>query len=329
MAEIPFESLQGAHETTRGTAIAAPTHLIHWPGTITPEQTVQAITESRGTLFGNYRNKVTRRGGSWQASGDADVNLLPWLLNMVVAPVTSPSTPGGATNARLWTFTRSGTADNIKASTIWFGDPNIQNWSADYAMVDSFTFSATAADEGVAQGSISGRCGFPAKVSAPTQPAAIAGDTLAGQAMQLWIDTATIGSTAVTGRFISAEITIPTGVTYKHLASGPTTSLDYAATGRDKTRATAKIVLELPDMTQYDLWAAATSVKMRIRFNGALIESTFYNYFEFDIYGPLQGLAWGSNQASNRTIELMVMSDYDATAGADYIVKVQNARASL
>lgn len=329
--EVAFERLHLALETTRGVAIATPTHLLNLSGKLTPKQTLHRPKESRGTLVQNYRTKPTRRWGEWEAEGAADPNILPLLFNMAVKPVTSPTTPG--TLSKLWAFVRTINADDIKTATVWAGDPNIQSWQADFGTIDEIVIKNDASSEEVASVSVKGKTNFPAKVTAPTSPAAIAGDTLPGQQMQVWIDTASaIGTTPVIGRVISAEHTIPVGIEYKYLAAGPAGGLEYSGLGRMPTAAKTKIVMELPDMTQYDLWAAATTIKMRVRHNGEFIENVtavdYYNYFEMDVYGPLDALAWGEKGA-NRVIELTVESQYDATLAADFRVAVQNARATL
>lgn len=329
--EIAFERLHLALETTRGTAIASPTHLLNLAGKLTPKQTLHRPKESRGTLVKNYRTKPVRRWGEWEAEGAADPNLLPLLLNMAVKPVTSPTTPG--TLSKLWAFVRTVNADDTKTATIWAGDPNVQSWEADYGTVDELVIKNDASSEEVATVSLKGKANFPAKTSAPTSPASIAGDLFPGQQMQVWIDTSSaIGTTAVTGRVISAEHTIPVGYEYKYLAAGPNGGLEYSGLGRVETAAKTKLVLELPDMTQYDLWAACTTLKVRVRHNGSLIETVstvdYYNYFEMDIYGPFDLLEWGEKGA-NRVVELTIESQYDVTLGADYRVAVQNARATL
>ena len=336
MAEIPFETFRVALEAARGTAESAPTHLLNLAGKITPNITRYRPKEARGTRARNYRSVDTRKGAEWEAEGDADSNLTAVLLNMGVAPVTSPSTPSGATLSRLWAFVPNLTADNIKAATAWWGDPAIDQLVSDFCMLDELVFENDASGEEVLTVSAKGMGGFPTKASAPSATASIAGVTFPGQLMQVWIDTSSgIGTTALSGRVISAKHTIRTGTTYKYVAAGPAAALDYGLVGRDVVIGmTTELKLELIDYTQYDLWAAGTTLKCRVRHNGALIESTagpvnWYNYIEFDCYGPAEDLDWDDNEGSNRALNLTINSTYDATLGADFRVAVQNQRTSL
>lgn len=328
-SEIAFEQLLVALETTRGTAITTPTHLLNLKGIITPKKPPYRPKESRGTLVKNYRAKVVKQWAEWQGDGDADPNVLPVLFNMAIKPNTSPTIPGGTT-PRLWTFTRSISADDLKTGTLWSGDPNIQRFRAAFGTIDEIVLKNDAsADDGVLMVTVKGHANFPSKVTVAA-PAAIAGDVLPGQQMDVYLDTSSaIGTTAINNRVISVEHTIPTGIDpYKWLNAGASASFDYVGFGRKEFAAKTKITMEVPDMAQYDNWAAADTVKLRVRHSGAVIETTFHNYVEFDIYGPLDELEWGEN-GGNRTVTFMVESQYDTTLGADFSVKVQNARTAL
>lgn len=329
--EIAFETLLMALEATRGTAEAAPTHLLSLPGVMTPSRSLFRPTERRGTLAKNYRSIVTRKGSEWNLNGTVDTGQLPFLFNMALKAVTSPTTPGGATNARLWTFSRSLTADDIKTATIWWGDPNTQVFQSDFNVIEELTIKNDAGDEALATIDVKGAGGSPTAVSDPTVPTAVNSATglFPGQLMQLWLDTSTIGSTEITGRLLSVEHTFRTGVTYKYRAAGTSSTLDFSEIGREAHSATTKLVFELADLTQYNNWANAQTMKCRVRHNGGLIESTFYHHLEVDIYGKFDMFDWGEYQNSNRTIEMTIESEYDATAAVDFLVKVQNTRATL
>lgn len=292
--EIPFEVMSMALEAVRGTPETAPVRRMNMAGTILPSLTMYRGKDFRGTLAANYRHKITRKGSSWQAEGEADPNTLPYWLNMAVrGDVTTPTTPSGATLTRMWAFSRALTADSLESATVWWGDPNIQYFRSDYCMLDEMVITNDATSEdGVAMITLKGQGGFPVQVANPTLPASIAGDFLAGLNMALWIDTSSaMGTTAVTGRLLGVEHTIPTGRTYKHVAGGPLAALDYGTVGIDKSAPTTKLTLEVPDMAQYDLWAAGDTVKCRVIHYGSLIEQTagptlWYNYLNVDTVGP-------------------------------------------
>lgn len=334
-AELAFERFELVLEATPGTAVTPPTHVINMEGSIVPIIVFADGTEMRGTLAEGYREEIMRKESEWDASGDVDPNTLPVLANIgVKGGVTSPTTPSGATNARLWAFVRTVTADDLKSSTNYWGDPGVLFLQSAYNKFGEMVISADASSEDPVQLSINDGHGlFPAKIgSPPSAPAAIAGPLLLPGLTQLWMDTSSaIGTTEITGRLISAEVTFPNGVTYKHIAQGAAGNLGYASTGRTRTRPSMTLAFELLDATQYDLFAAGTSTKTRVRFNGVAngIETGFPYYVEADIYGKLRDLSWGDLEGSNRTVEFTINGIYDATLGSDFRLAVQNARTTL
>lgn len=326
MAEIAFEALAVALESTRGTAITNPTHYLNMAGMITPQQEKYRPDESRGVLAAATRSKTVKRWAEWEGEGPLDVRTLPLLLSQCVA--TTPSATLTETGVYLWTYTRTMTADSIKSGTYWWGDPNVQVFRGAYGFADEIVIAADATGNDGATMSASGRTQFPTTVSAPTYPSYLTPPMIAPADMQVWLDTSSaIGTTAITGRVLSAELTISSGVTYKWLASGPSGGLNYQLTGREKTSPVCKLVMELPDVTQYNLYANSsgdTTIKARVRLNGPLAGATAYYFVEWDIYGPFDALSWGDNEGSNRTIELEITGEYQSAISSDLIVRVQN-----
>lgn len=332
MASIPFEYLLVALEATRGTAINPPTHYLNIAGKVTPRQSKYRPSESRGTIVEHYRSKTVRRWCEWEGEGPADTRTMVILGHMFVDGVVSPTIPGG-TLPRLWTFVPTVAADDIDSATFYWGDPNVQAFQAAYCMGDELKITADASSEDGVMVEVSGQGHFPAATAPLSVPAQLTPPMLAPSDMQLWIDTSSaIGTTEITGRLVSTEITIPSGVTYKWLASGPSGGKNFQRTGRTKRHAELTMTLELLDLTQYNIFAnndGDTVAKVRVRFNGPVIETAFRHYIEFDIYGPLELADWGELEESNRTVEFSVISEYDSTLGADFALRVQNDSATI
>lgn len=336
-AELPLELFGLALESTRGVAVTPPSHLIPVAGLITPFRTKYRPEEQRGTLEQNYRAKTVRTGSNWAIPDSLlDPNYFPIIGNLIGKANSTPTTPGGGTLSRLWTYTPTILSDDLKSATLYSGDPNVQIFQSAYCMADELTVSADATSENAATFGLKGRGFFPARVSAPTFPAAIPGDLLMPGAMQLWLDygATAIGTTEITGRFIKTDWTIPSGVSYKNYANGPTGGLNFTKTGRKKRAAKATIEVELNDQsiaasTEYRQWEADANAKMRIRLNGGLIEGALYSYVQLDIYGPLDSLEWGAVEDTNRTMRFDVESQYDSTLGASYSLSAQSQRTTL
>jgi len=339
-AELPFEYLALALEATKGTAVTPPTHYLPLVGMIKPVREKYRLEESRGTLAEWYRSKTVRTSAEWSGEGGADPNYAPLLFNLISKANSSPTTPASGILTRLWTYTPTMTSDDLKSATFYWGDPNVQIFQSAYCMADELTVSADAGGTDAVTWAVKGMGKFPTRVSAPALPAQSIGDLLMPGAMQLWIDTSSaIGTTEITGRFISTDWTIPTGNVYKYYAAGPTGGLGFTKNGRGKRHAEATITVELNDLSiaagkEYLTWEADTVVKMRIRLNGSAIETvagpiTYYSYMQLDIYGALDALEWGDVEGTNRTMTFTVQSEYDTTLGADFSLSAQNARTTL
>ncbi len=339
-AELAFEKSALALESTRGTAITAPTHSFPWPIVIDPERIRAKPDDARGTLVRNYRVKATQANAAWSSEGAIDTDYLPLILQMIAKGSITPTTPSGATSARLWTATPTITSDDIKSATLRAGDPNLTTVRrAAYAMVEEFTVESDAGGEDGAQGSLSGFCHYPTNVSAPTYASFLTtGDILIPGAMQLWIDTGSdaIGTTEVTGRFLNTSWTIPTGAVKKRYASGPTGGRDFTKAGRGKRAAKAEITVELNDTSlaaEYAHYEADTTIKMRIRLNGGFIETAnavdLYHYLQLDIYGLAEDFSWEEVEGVNRAFKIAIESTYDSTLGADFSLSSQNVRATV
>lgn len=334
--EIAFETLYYVQESTRGTAVNTPTHRLPMTGVITPWEEWYEPDEDTGHLAEKTRASQVRKGTKFELEGALDPWYLPLWLENVLKSGISPTTPGGGTNSRLWTYTPLMTADSgtgaIKSATLHWGDPNVQYFRSAYNFADEITISADSAGTDGATIKVTGEGQPESKTSPAATPAMLTSiPILLPGKQQIWLDSSSsIGTTELTdARLISSEIVIPSGVTRKYNANGATATLGFTGIGRKKRRPEAKIRLEVPDTTQYDLYAAGTSIKLRVRINGALIEGSLYNYVEWDIYGPLRNPTWGDLEGSNRTLEFTVPGVYDSTLGADVSVKCQSTRTSL
>jgi hypothetical protein len=334
MSEVAFESLAAAIETTRGTAVTPPTHWIPLAGTMQPEMTYYEPEEQRGALVKRFRQQLVRNATTWSASGGADPRYLPFLLNMVTGPGVI-TTPTNGILTRLHTHTPSVTTDTVKTVTMFFGDANIQIWRADFAFCQNFSITADASGTDGATMSMSGM-GSEFFAATPTLPSQTIGSILVPGTMQMWIDTTfAFGTTAVTGRLISASLNIDTGIIPKYLANGlPTVTsiLSYTRLGRGRPDVSCTFQLEVPDTTQMAQAIAATLVKVRIRINGDQIEAvtpTYNEYVEWDVYGRLKFDSWSELEGVNRTANFRIDSIYETGMASSYSIKVQNQSAVI
>jgi hypothetical protein len=330
--EIPFEKFWVAQEVTPGTAVTPPTHDLNAAGSFVQEMS-RVFGMDAGTLSDQQRSTIVRKGNAWSIERQPlNILLAPLILESAVAGTPVVTTPAGGTLSRLFTFTRDMLSTTLKSLTGYWGDPNLKMWQAPFATLEQLIMGADASGEDAVTWVYNGISKFPTALgSVPTAPTTLNPPLLIPGMTQLWIDTSSaIGTTEITDRLVSAELTIPTGNNPKYLAGGAAADLSYTRINRGKSHPSLALVFDMVDMTQYDLWAAGTDLKVRVRFNGPIIEGALRNYVEADIYGPFAtDFSWGTLADNNRTFEGTIEGIKDATAGTDLIVRIQKNGATV
>lgn len=241
-----------------------------------------------------------------------------------------------ATTAKQWEFIREMLDDTTLSATLYNGDPTQAILKSVYGMVDELSFSGDASSEDGVTVSAKGFAYFPEELtggSIPALPAVVVGPLLLPRASQVWMEpneTAAFGTTELTGRLVSAEVTTPTGNKAKHLAVGPAGGLNFSRTGAEPVAPTLKLVFDLMDQTQYNLYEDGQTVKVRLRFNGrTAIEGAIYPSATFDIKGKMADLSWGDLEGTNRTMEVEIEGEYEDEIASDLRMIVINSSATL
>lgn len=339
--EVPFEVMALADESVRGTAIATPTHRLNWPGLLIPRNEMWYPDDNLQGLDEYERSEVIYQFGEFASEGGADLDVLPFLANSFmggnVTTPTIPSTPAQAVLTRDFEFIRVSTVDDLRSKTIWNGDPTNGGLleRGAWGMIDEFRMGGNASETGGVTMGISGHTQFPETLgSNPVLPAKSRPDTLVGARQQIYMDTGAtaIGSTLLVGRTVNSAVVVPSGATYKRHAIGPEGTLTYDLTGRRKTHPTIRLVLDMVDPTQFALYKAGTRVKLRVRYNGPLIEdisgTKFYKFAQWDIYGRLSDFDFGQLE-TNRTFEATVHGESEASIGGNLRLVVRTTKTTL
>lgn len=289
-----------------------------------------------GLRAGLSRSELVHNATALSAEGALDVWTLPVLMNMALAPVTAPTTPTSGILTRLWTCVRGMTANNAKSATFYWGDANDKIYQSAFTMLTELGWGADAegTDAGMQSFEAFGQTITPLG-TVPAMPALGQAPLLIGVKMQLWIDTASAwGTTEVTGRVAGAKVTIPTGHKPKYVAVGPAGGVTYTRVGLESSTPELTIKLDKVDETELNHALNATAVKVRVRWNGPVIETvtgplTYYNYVDCDMYGKLRFDGWEDVAGTNRAVSLTLRGEYNTTLASDIVARVQNTKATL
>lgn len=330
-AELPLEVMYWVREAdgAEGTPVTPPTHMMRGTGTLTPMVTTYQAEENDGTLAEYTRTAIVRKWGEFELAAPLSIGrIMHWLESSVAGSVTPTTVVLSGITYYVYIYEGDMLTDTLRSCTIYWGDPNATLFQGAYGLVDEWTISADASSEEATQFTVKGTTQFPVALgSVPVLPALAQdgyGMLIPGR-MQIWIDTSSaIATTAVTGRVISVEHTLTTGITYKYEAQGPTSTLSYIRHGRGKRHLETKIVLEYRDNTQYTLWTANTFVKCRVKHPAGLVAGSTYYGVTVDTYGKIASdFSWGDLEGTNRTIELLIVSGDEANvAASDFTVFV-------
>lgn len=327
--EVSFEWIAASVELVKGTPVVSPYKLLNMTGFLSAREVWGEAAEATGRNVPTRRQKRLRTSGESKLQGALDVDIAPFIFQSL-KPVASPSTPIGATLSRLWEFVPLPTGDSFESFTLYWGT-DVKVFRAPYGLIQSIETNGNADATAPVSMAIGVMTKTPTQVATPAIPALTSAELIPPLSMQVWLDTSSaIGTTELVGKVVSIKNTITTGLEPKYLSVGPAeTNRSYVRHGRKPVRLTTTVTLDVPDMTEYDIFASGVRVKMRTRYSGALIEVGFYEYVEYDNYGPLRIQDWGVISSGNRTLSLTVMSDYESTITGAFRAAVQNDNLTL
>lgn len=311
-------------EVTPGTAVAATrkVYLI--------DPSVANARESRQHRFatGSRSNvlAVTQGpdviGGSAQLVLSAD-ELLEWLLIGIKGGVT-PTTPGGATLARLWTFVPSTT---LETATLRYND-GVAAYIAAGVQVNQFTFEGSVEGDNMVSLDLFGRSRVAGALTG-----ALSDRTptfLQGWQTNVYIDAlgGTPGTTLVSNAVLNWQVAINNNLDRKFFAgntqqAGGIVFGDFEVSAQLTFEASAAIAA-----TELANWEANTPRLVRLEFldvaNG--IETGFRRFVTIDLPGHWSEPDLAGEDKGTRTYQFNLMQRYDNTNAFDVQIRLQNAR---
>ena len=322
--ELWRRQAQIGKETTAGTAVAATRTLYLTDLNVTNERDTTARRYDIGTpdnvLAITQGADVV--GGSTTMAMSAD-EILEMLLISIQGGVT-PTTPAGATLARLWTFTPSQTVDS---ATIRYNDA-ANAYIAAGMQGNQLTFEGSATGEatlGVDFFGLSRVAGSLTGALSTRTPT-----FLEGWRTNVYIDSfgGTAGTTLVSNTVINHSVTYNRNLGRKYFY-GNTQSAGAVTAGNlevgcqmtfEATSATAA--------TELTNWGANTARLVRIEHLGPAneIETGQRKFVTIDVAGHWSAPDLAGTDGDTRTYQMTLMGRYDATNAFTLRVRCQNTR---
>lgn len=284
MALTAFRRIQAGLESTRGTPVAADKKLIG-SLSVTPEITWHRPTDERNSLANFRRAVAVAKRSSLRYEADATYQQIIDILSMASKGNITPSTPTGATNSRLWTFTPNLSASNAQdAYTIQYGD-DTQAWIASFCMVSSLELSIalnqvlTLRAELFAHHAEKGS--FTGSIADPTVVEIVANN------LKVYIDNAWsgLGVTEFADLVTGGSIRLTTGLVPVKYADGLLNFSNFVEQRRN-LELTLEMVVGSGAIAEYDAYVAGTTRAIRLKFtSGEEIEPGFNYTFTIDMLG--------------------------------------------
>ena len=327
--EKAFEIAAGALEASRGVAVTPPTIVFPFNVTVAPREAEYIPDESRGTLHGEYRGTATKFWTEWEGEGGADAKVAPFMFAMWAKYVAAPTTPVGATAARLWEYVDLGTSDAIRTATMFWKDPTDgEIFRAPFTYCNEMSITSDSEGDDGVKWSASGQANKLSLVTVPTFPTQLIGSTLVPSRKRVYLDlqSGTIGTTRLT-EVTNVEHTMNNGIEAKFFDDD---DLDFTKLGRAKRVMTTTFTMEY-DKTifNYTQTKAPTLVGFRTRYIGDEIETGFNEYIELDVYGRLKFVGWEDIFTTNRGMQLSITSRVNPTLGSGWRLAVQNNQTTV
>lgn len=156
-------------------------------------------------------------------------------------------------------------------------------------------------------------------------------ELIVGPGTKLFLDTqgGTIGTTQITGRFISFSVTAASPSSYKRFMENVSTLSNKV--DRGKIKVTGQVRLELDRKREWDKYKALAPELMRIQQLGTVIDSgtSTHKSATIDIYDAAWNDPTFDVRGNNSTATWSFVAYVDATLGYPMTVSIKNAAAAL
>jgi hypothetical protein len=313
MGEVALRTLQGALETTKGTAKIATRILAAKITGPSFNRNREWVDEDRGSFVRNYRRVSGAKDYGFTLDVEAaSYEQLPWFFETAVKG--SVTATGGAI-----TFTPSSTGvsgDDLSAATIDFGD-DTGMFQMTYCEANSWTLGFDTLAVGAAQPVKWSGSYFAKSLTSNSQPSnALTYPTLttieatAGTFYLGPITTVFASLPAVSGSLRSFNLAYDSALSKKVFVGD---GKEYSAIGRGKRSITFDAVFEgnAVGTTRFTEWDLDTSKRLRLKFVDSAKSFTIDGRVKFDTFDPVGAVD------TNTVYALSGSFEYDATLASD------------
>lgn len=328
--ERGLEISQAGIETTRGTAVAATRKVYTVWEPFSIERELQWAEGVTGTYHDRREAQYSRIVHGLTGTEEVSFEDLPWWLEHIIKGGVTPSGDGGTPVAYTRNYTPSLAADDLKSSTLEYGTVGLP-YEVNQMMVNSATFRFLPDDNAYWMMDVEVLTRKPTQTAMTGAIADRARELIRAPGTKNYVDSSTIGSTQIQGRFIGGSITINNNLEFKAFAEDED---DFAANkvGRGDVTVDAQFTYEFDSDTEYANYRAAQPVErlIRIEREGSQIHgsSVVNKRARFDLNGYWSSVEPGY-RTNNKILTFGMGARYNTVSGYDLRAEVVNALATL
>ena len=325
MGDVIREKHQAGIETTRGTGVAA-TRIVYANIDRQITKPLREFSDRSGTYEDRRRVAFGRLGVGYTISDLATFEDLPWWFQFFLKGGVTGVTDGGSPPGYAYTFVPSLATDDLKSMTLEKGQGSIV-YESTQVMGNSWTLRIDPDNEGawILDGELLGAdlvsTSFTGSISDRTTEAIPAPGT------KLYIDDATIGSTQITDRFISASISGTNNLYYKGFAEHVNTVAKNKV-GRGARRFDAQVTLEFDSAAELTDFLEVDERFIRFESEGTIIHTTEPKRATIDLNGYWTQISQGDREG-NLTATFGIAAFYNASSGYSLSAEIVNALSAL
>jgi hypothetical protein len=311
---------QAGFESTRGTGVAA-TRKVY--ANISPNFTkaLRDFSDTSGTFEDRRRLAFQREIITFSGVELLTYEDLAWWAQLMLKGNVAGVGDAGTPEAFTYTFVPSLATDDLEAMTLeWNHVGNA--YESTQVMVNTWAIRIDPDNEG---GWMLDLEMLARDMATTTHTAAIPDRTtevIKAPTTKLYLDDATLGSTQVTDKFISATVNGNNNIHFKAFAEHET---QFAANkvGRGARRHSATVTMEFDSDAEFAKMRAGTKRYMRILTEGAVIHDAVKSQAQIDMNGYWETIAW-ANREGNIIATFGLAGFYDVTSGYSLKLTVVN-----
>ena len=333
MALEAFRRIQIGLETTQGTKVAATKKAIGTL-TMTPEIDFHRPVDERNSLAEFRRDVITGQRAALKYEGSPSYEqIIDWLLASIRGVDSSgwsnPTTPGGGTNSRDWTFSPLLTGRNQQDSyTIEYGD-DTQEFEVGFAQISqlelAFAWNEVIMMTADMYSTFPAKSSFTGALSDPSVTEIVANHA------KFYIDGtwANRGSTEKATLLAGATWRLNTGLVPIKYADG-TLEISSFMEQRRHLELDLDMAVGAAGMTEYDAAVAGTDRAIRIDVIGAVIEAAITYKLRLDTFGRYEQAPeiFGVRDGEN-LFNLKLLSYEEGASNKEFEVIVTNTENAL